>query len=640
MRAPGLVFCDRHRQIALVTPMVHKLPFEKIGPAFAGEPVCIVLDNGRPTAEQRRSFVFTRPRKIFRCDSLHEVRPLLASVSDVQKNTWVAGYLAYEAGIAFEEKLFGSCRQKTFPFDLAWFGVFDMPYIFDHGDGAWNRPLPSVKKLRLERVSGVHATPKISHRISKKRYSSALSPIRQYIAAGDVYQVNFTYDVSFASPLRAWDLYGQIRCEQPVAFGAFIKTPRLTVASFSPELFFMTRGEKIIVRPMKGTAPRGRFTLEDGKISRDLARDRKNRSENIMIVDLLRNDLGKICRIGSVKTTKLFAVERHPTLHQMTSTVQGTLRKNTRFADILAALFPSGSVTGAPKIRAMEIIRDLERGSRGAYCGTIGYCAPDGGVWSVPIRTLQRRLREKQWQYRVGSGVVWDSSASGEWLECATKCDFLTAGKEAFRIFESILFCKGRFRFLRGHERRLFDSARYFDFPADRAVWARTVAGIKQRLNRNGGAFKVRIFLDKDGLFSWDREPLAPAGETGTARALLSFAKIDPANPFLFHKTTRRSWYDKAMAQVRSTNIFDAIHVNNRGEITEGGRSNVFVKIRGVLYTPPMTCGLLPGVLRERFLASGKCKERVLYPADLYAAQEIFCGNSVRGLVKIKLVSG
>jgi para-aminobenzoate synthetase/4-amino-4-deoxychorismate lyase len=322
----------------------------------------------------------------------------------------------------------------------------------------------------------------------------------------------------------------------------------------------------------------------------------------------------------------------------MTSTIEGRLRKQVDFSDTMRALFPGGSVTGAPKIRAMEIIGDLEKGKRAVYCGAIGYSSPKGrSVFSVPIRTLQKNALGKQWQYRVGSGVVWDSSLEEEWRECRDKCGFLTARRPDHRLFESLLFSKGTFLYLQEHRSRLFDSARYFGFIADKKAWDRTILAIKKNLARSKGLNKVRIFSDKNGVFSWDAEPIIAGKPDGKAMAVISGTAIDPANPLLFHKTTIRPWYDRSVTGLRRVRYFDVIHLNTRGELTEGGRSNLFAQINGVLYTPPVECGLLPGVLRARLLREKKCTEKVLYPEDIEKAEAIYCGNSVRGLVAVEV---
>jgi para-aminobenzoate synthetase/4-amino-4-deoxychorismate lyase len=613
---------------------MHPLPIHTLGALVSKNAPCVVLDTARPSAGQHFSFVFTRPIRTHVCPAAREVPGFLRTIAREAARFWTAGFLNYEAAYGLEERLINQSKRFR---NVAWFGVFPEPFIFDHCTGRWNRPIPLDKARHDRNSSGIS----LRHSILQRRYTRAIDKIRRYISAGDIYQANFTYDVFLKSKLSPWELYLALRQQQPVPFGAFIDTGKKELLSFSPELFFVKHRNRITVRPMKGTAPRGRTTAEDRQIAAALAADPKNRSENVMIVDLLRNDLGKICETGFVTTKSLFDVERHPSLFQMTSTIEGSLQKGTGFADIMTALFPSGSVTGTPKIRAMEILAGLESGPRGVYCGAIGYTSPKGAaVFSVPIRTLQKKSGDKNWRYRVGSGIVWDSSAREEWKECLNKCDFLIDHKPAFRIFESLLFVEeGRFRFLKEHWQRLSDSAGYFNFPADRSEWDKTVNAVYTKLKTSKQRHKVGIFLDKAGIFAWDHDVLSDKTISESNKIIISKKLLDPSNIFLFHKTDYRPWYAPAVSAIRGKKVFDVIHVNKWGEITEGARSNIFVKIRGKLYTPPVECGLLPGVLRGRLIKSGKCSEKILHLKDLQKAGEVYCGNSVRGLVKVSVGS-
>jgi para-aminobenzoate synthetase/4-amino-4-deoxychorismate lyase len=618
---------------------VHALPIDRMSVLVACEPCCIILDNARPSREQRYSFIFTRPYKTIACSRLCDVRPALAAISREASRSWIAGYLAYEVAYGLEGKFFDHIDQgKRHRNDLIWFGVFDEPYRFDHLTGSWNRK-PVDWKKEEGHARGLEAGAEVSlgMGISRTEYGRSVSAIKKLIAAGDVYQVNYTFEAALTSRLRPWNLYRALRRLQPVPFGAFFNTGRSVIASLSPELFFMRNGRRIIARPMKGTAPRGRYWLEDAAIAHALSCDPKNKSENVMIVDLLRNDLGRICETGSIRVDRLFEVEQHPTLHQMTSTVAGTLRKNIGFYEMIGALFPGGSVTGAPKIRAMEVIRSIEKTCRGVYCGAIGYSSPTGrAVFSIPIRTLTRETGRAVWHYGVGSGIVWDSDAQKEWRECMNKCGFLTRRDQPFQILESMLFTRNVFLYRREHCSRMAEAAQYFGYPFDRKRWDAIIAAIKTRLRSHGNASKVRILLDSTGVLSWDYEAIRPLAGAGTPIVLLSKTPVRTGSPFLFHKTTIRPWYDKAMQLVRSGACFDVLHTNERGELTEGARTNLFVTIRGILYTPPVECGLLPGVLRKRLLASKKCAERVLRPADFRKAEAVYCGNSVRGLVRVR----
>jgi para-aminobenzoate synthetase/4-amino-4-deoxychorismate lyase len=594
--------------------------------------VCVFLDTARPSAEQRYSFVFVKPSQILTCASAEQFPAFLETLDEMSKENWLAGYVSYEAAYGLEQRFSPFIKNAVKKKDLAWFGVFGAPYIFDHFTGTWNIDLTPALDKSIK-PPGKPAI-RLRNATTPEAYSAAINKIRRFIAAGDVYQVNFTYDLSVASSLHAWDLYKHLRNYQPVPFGAFIKTGSATVASFSPELFFMKQERRIITRPMKGTARRGRNNSEDALLARALATDPKNRSENVMIVDLLRNDLGKICKTGTVATTKQFDVERHPTVLQMTSTVEGVLDKDATLSTIFRALFPCGSVTGAPKIRAMEIIRDLEKGDRGVYCGAIGYSSPQGrAVFSVPIRTLQKKKGAFHWCYRVGSGIVGDSRAKEEWRECGDKCRFLTGSSPDFKLFESILFDGRAFLYGNDHKKRLLDAAKYFGFHLRGTLWDATTKDILAALIKINHPQKVRVVLDKSGKLIWDGEPVVAQEKINIVH--VARKAIDTDTPFLFHKTTFRPWYDNAMTAIRNGDCFDVLHFNKKGQLTEGARSNVFLKIKDELFTPPVECGLLPGVLRGRLLKNGKCKERVLKISDIKKADAVYCGNSVRGLVEV-----
>jgi para-aminobenzoate synthetase/4-amino-4-deoxychorismate lyase len=614
----------------------HHLDTVAIGPLISRTPPVVLLDSATPDRENRFSYLFHAPRTVFAAHTIDAVAPLLDEIDHCarQRRYWIAGFIAYEVGYALEPRLLPLYAHRAPECPLLWFGVFDAPHIFDHAAGRWDRPVPRAARARAADGDAI----RLRVGTTAGRYARAVGAIRRLIARGHTYQVNFTFDSKVSTDMPPAILYGRLREQQPAAHCAFIDTGGMQAASFSPELFFSVDGRKICVRPMKGTAPRGRFSAQDRAIALHLSRDPKNRAENVMIVDLERNDLGRICRTGSVRVDSLFDVQTLATVHQMTSTVSGTLAAGIGFGDIVRALFPCGSVTGAPKIRTMEIIRQLETRARGIYCGAIGYIAPAGAMrFSVPIRTLQRHSREPAWHFGVGSGIVWDSHAAAEWQECRMKYAFLTRRTPNFELLESLLW-NGRFVCLREHLDRLRDSARYFGVPLGAASLRTFCARIRGACRRRG-PLKVRVLLDKTGLLRWDAAPV-DTRPPARARAALSKTPIDERNPLLYHKTAHRPWYDAAMARIARGECFDVIHVNRRREITEGARSNVFVRRGAILYTPPIASGCLPGVLRGRLLAAGACRERVLHITDLLRADAVFCGNSVRGLVRVDIRQG
>jgi para-aminobenzoate synthetase/4-amino-4-deoxychorismate lyase len=463
-----------------------------------------------------------------------------------------------------------------------------------------------------------------------------------------VYQLNFTAPWRIEAPGSAAALYARLRARQPVDYGAFLHWRQgRRILSFSPELFFRVEDaggtRRITTRPMKGTAPRGRTTREDRERAEWLGNDPKNRSENVMIVDLLRNDLGRLARFGSVRAEKLFAVERYPTLWQMTSTVTAELREEVGFAEIFRALFPCGSVTGAPKVRAMQLLAELEDGPRGVYTGAIGYFSPHRTVFNVAIRTLE--LQGERGTMGVGSGIVIDSDAADEYRECMLKAEFLTRAQdrmeEGFSLVESMLWQNG-YPFLELHLDRLVDSAEYFGFPCERGPvraaleeHARGFAGGPE----DKAARKVRLLLDSEGALQITDEFLAPGGgEERVGRVRMAQTRTDPVDPMLFHKTTHRPVYAAAFHEAAQAGFDDVLFLNLRGEVTEGAISNIFVEKDGRWLTPPVDCGLLAGVYRRHLLETrADVEERVLYAGDLRAADAVYLANAVRGLRRVRI---
>jgi para-aminobenzoate synthetase / 4-amino-4-deoxychorismate lyase len=453
-------------------------------------------------------------------------------------------------------------------------------------------------------------------------YRDALLRIKEEIAEGNTYQVNYTYDSHLWTPLAPLDLYEMLLPRQTTPYTAFIENQYESILSFSPELFFEIEGRNIRAKPMKGTASRGKNSVEDDANRIGLQDDAKNRSENVMIVDLLRNDLGKVATPGSVKVTQLFDVETHSTLHQMTSEIVAELNPSTSLWGIFKALFPCGSVTGAPKRSTMAIIDALEKGPRGVYCGAIAFLQPGRATFSVPIRILQRTHDETDYRYRVGSGIVWDSDPQEEWLETQTKTAFLQGD---YQLLETIRVTDGVWLYGPEHLARMEQSATALGFPFQKpSMTGQHPDGI------------LRLLLARDGTFTTELHPDKGIHSTRVAIALHCVASFEP---LLRHKTTYRPWYTESLEKIRTGELFDELFLNERGEVTEGSRSNLFAQINGVLYTPPLACGLLNGILRQKLLDDGKCQERCLRLDDLQKAGRLFCGNSVRGLVEVQLDS-
>jgi len=465
-------------------------------------------------------------------------------------------------------------------------------------------------------------------------YCRAVERIRDYITAGDCYQVNFTFPLHFQSYGHPQALYAALRRRQPTALGGLVLTPERRILSLSPELFVERRGEMLFTRPMKGTAPRGHNAVEDEARRAALAASEKDRAENLMIVDLLRNDLGQVAETGSVRVERLFEIEAYPTVFQMTSTVSARAPGVTPFA-VLQALFPCGSITGAPKRRAMEIIDELESAPRGLYTGSLGWLGPNGEVrLNVAIRSLEL-APDGRGVMGVGSGIVIDSDPAAEYRECRLKARFLTDLDPGLELIETLRLQDGLFPDGERHRHRLGRSARALGFAHDDG---QVQALLEQLAHAHpAGLYRVRLTLNQAGGLASTVAAMEESG--GTWQIHLSPERLDSRHYLLRHKTTARALYDRELQRVMALpRGFDALFLNERGEVCEGARSNVFARIDGVLYTPPLACGLLPGILRERLLESGEVVERVLTLDDLARAKVLYMGNALRGLVPVSLV--
>lgn len=467
--------------------------------------------------------------------------------------------------------------------------------------------------------------------LDAERYAEKVEQIKRRIIAGDCYQINFTFPLDFRFYGHPLALYARLRERQPVRYGAYLAMPDKTLLSFSPELFFQRHARRVLTRPMKGTAPRG-TTPEDDEIQRaTLLASEKERAENIMIVDLLRNDLGRLAAPGRVQVESLCLAEAYPTLWQVVSTVSADLPE-ARLFDLFRALFPCGSITGAPKIRAMQIIDELESAPRGLYTGALGWLAPGGDCrFNVAIRTLEL-APDGRARLGVGSGIVIDANAQSEYAECLLKASFLTGFDPGFELIETMRMAQGECALLARHLERLQSSARALGFACDMAA---ITAALRQSL-ADGADGVLRLTLAHDGHYRITRNPLLD--EKKSWRVVLADERLNADDYLLRHKTTARSRYDRVLAALAETpDVFDAIFFNTRDEVCEGARSNVFVERDGILLTPPVACGLLPGVMRRHLLESGRAVECVLSRDDLQRASSIYMANALRGLVPVRL---
>jgi para-aminobenzoate synthetase/4-amino-4-deoxychorismate lyase len=598
-------------------------------------PDSILLETSRPDRENHRSFLFVNPVEALTVESLDEVPVLFHRIEEcLGRGLYVAGFMSYECGYHFEPRTATRPPERsTLP--LAWFGAYPKPFIFDHITGTFS-PEPPAEWSKFVSTASSTESFRVSERrlkIDRDEYCARIEAIRDFIAAGDTYQVNFTTKALFGYSGSPAALYSSLRNQQRVGFAAYIHRRDHDILSFSPELFFRVEHGRIVTRPMKGTAPRGRTLTEDARIKRWLRDDPKNRSENVMIVDLLRNDIGKIAETGSVRVDELFSVETYETLFQMTSTVSGTLRAGTKLYDIVRAIFPSGSVTGAPKCRTMQIIQEIEQGPRGVYTGAIGYIAPNrDAVFSVPIRTMV--LEEGMGEMGVGSGIVYDSVPLQEYDECLLKMQFFNRSRPSFQLIESLRW-DGKYHFLRQHLERLKSSAEYFGFPFSEAEVASRLEENQGGLRR-GEIYKVRLLLDSEGAIVIENVRLGAEPPTGTVT--LSSVRMSSQDRFLYHKTTVRDVYEQQHAEARRQGHADVLFMNEKGELTEAANNNIFVEIGGKWFTPPVECGLLPGIYRQHVLETEpRASERILTLDDLKVADAIYLCNSVRGLRRVAL---
>jgi para-aminobenzoate synthetase/4-amino-4-deoxychorismate lyase len=544
---------------------------------------------------------------------------------------WVALAADYALGVVLEPAASRKApSQASRPLLSAW--VFAQAQKLDCSDTSVFLSEHIATVAEHDQVAGVaDAHPALGF----DRYFDKVGDILRWITDGDGYQVNFTFPLRcrvYGSPLA---LYARLRARQPVRYGAYFGVPGKTVLSLSPELFFERAGERVTTRPMKGTANRGKTAAEDDENRRGLLASAKERAENIMIVDLLRNDLGRLAPPGGVRVESLCDVEAYPTLWQMVSTVSADL-PGVGLYDLFRSLFPCGSITGAPKIAAMQKIEDLEESPRELYTGTLGWVAPGGDCrFNVAIRTLDV-ADDGSATLGVGSGIVIDADAGREYAECLLKSRFLTGFDPGFELIETIRFEQGRMGLLPFHLERLAASAAALGFACDLNVISAALA--VHAAAAPEGLFRVRLSLSHDGGWKISSTEL-PSEPVGQRYALVADELLDPGDYLLRHKTSARSRYDRQLQRLSGRpDVFDAIFLNTRGEVCEGARSNVFVEHGGVLLTPPATCGLLPGVMRRHLLESGRAVERILTRDDLYRAQRIFLGNALRGMIQVSLI--
>ena len=599
------------------------------------------------------------------------------------QNLWAVGFVSYEASNAFDDAL------KTHapgPLPLLQFGLFK---------NVERASLPApVQAGSLHHYQLGEWVPSVS----RDEYVGAIASIKEHIAAGDTYQVNYTFRLNADFKGDPFAFFYDLAAAQQGGHGAYIETDDFVICSASPELFFELRDGTITSRPMKGTMPRGLTFSNDWKNREALKNSAKDRAENIMIVDMIRNDIGRVAEAGSVETLSRFDVEKYPTVWQMTSTVRGNLapepqNKECRISNhevsgagnvdavssprqqcgeerdaqaitpakvastlgkLFSALFPCASITGAPKAKTMEIIQGLERTAcglsspRGIYTGSIGFVAPDGAAqFNVAIRTAV--IQDGKAEYGIGGGVVWDSDADAEYEEALSKAAILTKKMPGFQCLETMLWEHGEIFLLERHLKRLAESAEYFDFQFDREKIRQALdevcrpdVSVRRAPGRDAGPTKIRLLLSQDGAVQTqtfhikrDAQAITPAKVASALRLVVAKEPVNSGDVFLYHKTTNRGVYEKAKADFPDAD--DVLLFNERGEVTESGIANVVVELDGRKITPPVSCGLLAGTFRDELLEKGEIEERVVMLDEIKKAARVWTINSVRRWRQVKV---
>jgi len=555
-------------------------------------------------------YTFTQPIKELKTRDLAEVTALLVQVENYQKQGYyVVGYVSYEAAPAFEEKL-AVHKAPLLDEYLLYFTVHDRVETF---------PIP----LTYDEVDLPSNWQEVT---SEAEYEKAIAQIHHHLRQGDTYQVNYTVQLKQDLSANPYAIYNRMVVEQEAGYNAYVEHDEMAVISMSPELFFEQNGRKLTTRPMKGTTQRGVTDQEDLEQASWLEQDPKNRSENMMIVDLLRNDMNRISEVGSEHVERLCQVEQYSTVWQMTSTIKSQLREDVDLVEIFRSLFPCGSITGAPKIATMEIIKDLEPQPRGVYCGTIGLLLPNGRrIFNVAIRTIQ--LYKGQAIYGVGGGITWDSTWKSEYQEVHQKAAVLYRKQARFQLITTGKISQKQLLFEEQHIERLRKASRYFAYPFDAEDLKQKIAAECQACDASQD-YRLRISLDKSGEIELSLQVLAPLSPT-FCQAKLCLQEMDLNQVFTYFKTTHRPHLTVGNQEI--------IYHTAAGELLETSIGNLVLKIAGKLYTPPVRLGILPGIYRQYLLETGKVEEKVLTLKDLAQAEAAYGCNAVRGLYELSL---
>ncbi|WP_170006252.1 aminodeoxychorismate synthase component I [Bacillus fonticola] len=562
---------------------------------------------------REQPLLFRNPIRILEARTIEEVHQTLKEAQCAwEEGYYVVGYLAYEAAPAFDPAF---TVHNGYDGPLAWFSVFERPEEYD------------------EHKRGSFTVSEWVPQTSRKDFDQAIDAVRSGIVRGETYQTNYTIRLKGTLTGDAHTYFEALQQRQKGPYSAYIHTGKRVLCSASPELFFRWDGKTIVTRPMKGTAPRGKTMREDEENRAALQQSEKEQAENVMIVDLLRNDIGRIAELGSVQVPQLLTVETYPTVFQMTSTVEAKTREDVKLIDVLGALFPCGSITGAPKVSTMNYIHDLESSARGVYCGAIGYMEPGGeAVFSVPIRTVEVDVETGSAVYGVGGGITWDSKATSEYEEVLNKSQILINSTSEWSLLETMRADNGKVIYLQKHLDRMEASAHYFGYPFNQAHVKQTIEEIAKEDDCQ--SYKLRALLSSDGELTVEKSLYTHDNEVKTVR--LATTPVDRNHLFLQHKTTHRDVYEQH--QRAHLDVFDVLLWNEDGELTEFTLGNVVLEINGKRYTPPLTSGLLAGTFREFLLETEQLHDRVLRKEDLERAERVWLINSVREWVEVEFI--
>ncbi len=590
----------------------------------------ILLDDARPSGASDAR-LYRAPREIVVARRVEDVAPALARIEELRAEGFeLAGYMAYEAGLALEPRLAPLAAARVGAAGpLVWFGAFDgFEAIAADAVPDW---------LAAHAEPGLAQIGPVEPQVSPGGYARMFGAMQDAIAAGDIYQANLTFPLAGSFRGDPLALYAAIRPAAGAGYGGIVFDGTHWLLSLSPELFFATRDGAALVKPMKGTRPRGRNGAEDARLAQELSSSVKDRAENLMIVDLMRNDLSRVAEAGSVKVDRPFAVESYPTVHQMVTTVRARLQPGRGAADLLRALFPCGSITGAPKIRAMELINAVERDARGPYCGAIGRIDAAGdAAFNVAIRTLRLTPGENgrgKAVLGVGSAIVADSEALPEWRECLVKGGFVRLYAAGCDLIETMRFTpEDGIPLLELHLERIKASAAELGFAFDRHAVRNAIQALCFEADAPA---KVRLVTARSGAYTLELGELPPPF-AGPAQCAVMRLPIDAGDWRLRHKSSDRGFYDTGLKAAHAAGAQEALFLRDDGLLTEGCFTNLFVERDGKLLTPPAGLGLLPGVLRRSLIEAGRAEEAELTLDDL--ADGFLIGNALRGLMTAVLL--